>query len=329
MKFFFIWLTFLVCVVFLKYADCLKCNFKNKKSNYICFIKSDTSSIEELHTSGKTDDDVKYISFDENKNEDLIELDLKALCQRFRNAKKIFVKNLKSVNENLYQQCKNLKEIAIENSEMEKIPENIFSHQSNLTNIYLRNDKLRILSENIFMNQKKLDELHLDQNQISCLPPNIFNSLTKLSWLKLSGNKIQSLNPKWFENLHLLHILDLSYNKIQDLPKNIFTRLNELIEIYLEYNQLTTIHSDSFTINRYLLTIEFQNNKINAIDEQFMTDNAALNWLNMTRNLCSNEYIYEKNKIKQKLSNCFKNYQSRVVPSEMVSIFSQKNLLVF
>ena len=114
-----------------------------------------------------------------------------------------------------------------------------------------------------------------------------------------------------------------SKNKIKDLPKNVFAHLINLRQLHLDDNQLTTIHSDSFGIHRNLQDIDFENNKINAIDEQFI-DNTAVGGvlIGMEGNICTNEVIDARNIMKEKLNNCFKNYQPRGESTDMVNIFN-------
>jgi len=309
------WLILLFCVINLEYADCYKCEFENDWEDYYCNIKPDSNSIEEKHIDRKTDDNVKRIYFNGTVNgvSHVTQSELSPICRRFENLEYIDVYDVKSVDENLFQQCRNLKIVSIIKSEIEEIPENLFVEQPQLTSINLRVNKLRTLPENVFTNQKELEYLYLNDNQISCLPSNIFKSLKKLRRLDLYRNKIQSLNPKWFETLQSITFLFLSDNKINDLPKDVFAQLGNLEWINLDDNQLTTIHSDSFGIHKYLEYIYLQNNKINAIDENFIDNITVKSSLDMSGNICSNEDIEERdeNKVKQKLSTCFKNYRPR------------------
>jgi len=282
-NFFVFWLIILFCVNNLEFSICHKCHFDKIASSYFCEIIPSSSSSEKKHHDEKTE--------------------LTSICERFKNLIRIDVYELKSVDENLFQQCRNFYKVWIQNSEIEEIKENLFLKHSRLTYINLSSNKLRTLPEDVFINQKELDFLDLSQNQISCLPSNVFKSLTRLQYLKLEGNKIESLNPKWFENLQSLPYLHLSYNKIQNLPKNVFARLENLENLYLNRNQLTTIH-------RKLEYISLKNNKINAIDEKLI-DNTAVSELFMNGNVCRNQTIEKRDKIKQQLSTCFKNYQPR------------------
>jgi len=287
-KFNIFWLILLFGVINLEYADCYKCEFKDVISyGYQCNIIPDSSHIEEKYLDGNTDDGVKRIIFNGTVNgvSHITQSEL-AFCQRFKNLWEIFVYDVKSVDENLFHQCRNLNEIWITNSEIEEISEKLFFEYPQLYIIYLEHNKLRTLPEDVFTNQKELLQLYLNDNQISCLPSNIFKSPTKI----------------WH--------LDLNRNKIQELPKNIFVRLENLRELILYGNQLTTIHADSFGIHKRLFRVDLSTNKINAIDEKFIEDTGVKSIL-MYENVCSKEVIEGINKIKEKLSTCFKNYRPR------------------
>jgi len=306
------WLILLLWLINLEYVIGLKCKFVYYKTYYHCIIIPDSIKIKEKHLDVKTVNDVYGIDFNGTLNgvSHLNKSELTPICQRFKNLNKIRVEDIKHVDENSFQQCRKLMYIYITNSKFKEIPENIFIENPQLVIVYLGNNKLRTLPEDIFINQTELEYLFLEQNEISCLPSNIFKSLTKLQWLYLYRNKIQSLNPKWFENLQSLEVLDLSDNEIQDLPKNVFSRLENLVGLELNGNQLKTIHSDSFGIHRKLNYIYLTNNKINAIDEKLI-DNTAVKELDMRKNVCSKQNITVRNKVKEKLSNCFSIYQQR------------------
>lgn len=306
-------LILLVFVVNLEKGDCYKCNFAyHWRSGYNCNTTPDSRSIEEKHYKNNTNHDVSGIYFNGDLNgvSRLTKADLTPICHRFENLKTIYVNDVESVDDNLFQGCKNLKNISISNSEIKELSEKLFLEQPELTSIFINEIKTSSLPENIFMNQKELQHLFLEQNQISCLPPNIFKSLTMLSYLDLSENKIESLNPIWFENIKSLTELYLNGNKIRDLPQNVFANLDKLETLSLRDNQLTTIHSDSFGTHRSLHYVILRNNKINAIDEQIM-DNVAVSKLDMSRNVCCNEQINCREELTRKLSTCFKNIQSR------------------
>jgi len=300
-------------VINLEYADCYKCEFSYDLWNrFTCYIIPDSSSIKENYPHGRTDDSIGRICFNGTLNgvSHLTQSELTPLCQRFESVQRIKVHDVKSVDENLFQQCRRLVMVWKTDKQFKEIKEDLYLEYPKLTDIDMSKNKLTTLPENVFLGEKELQFLRLDNNQISCLPPNIFRTLTKLRHLSLTGNKIQSLNPKWFKSLQSLKTLDLSDNKINDLPKNVFAKLENLNSLKLNGNQLTSIHSHSFGIHRNLSKINLDNNKINAIDEKFI-DNLALDMLDMSGNICSNKNLTGRDEMKQHLSTCFKNFQPR------------------
>jgi len=67
-KFNIFWLILLFCVINLEFAVCYKCEFEDDWIAYICNIKPDSSSIEEEHLDGKSEDNVERITFNGTVN---------------------------------------------------------------------------------------------------------------------------------------------------------------------------------------------------------------------------------------------------------------------
>ena len=312
----FIWLIFMLGVGNLWIVDGYKCEFKEDKfvlKNYYCKVISDSSENAEKHFIGKTDDDVKVVTFDARFHNisHFTQSESTPFCQRFKNVNRIEIEEkLNLIDGNSFQNCKDIKHIIISFTNIQEFPENLFSENSKLTILWFYFNNLTTLPENIFANQMELESLSFNHNSFTSLPPNIFNPLTKLEWFYLTGTNLR-INPKWFMNLKKLRYLDLSDNKIVDLPKNIFSSLESLETLQLTDNQLTVIHSDSFgTLNR-LEWINLNNNNVYAIDEKLI-DNTNLSWLDMEKNNCSNVRITSREGLKEKLRQCFNNYFGRI-----------------
>lgn len=312
MKFCALWSIIFLSVVDLNLTFGFKCDFDDYYPDYLCHVKPDSSIIKEKHLNRNTDADVRHISYESNLNDHqmLTQSEITPICQRFKNLTLISVGKVKSVDEDLLSECKDLKEFEISYSEIEEIPENLFFDHPDMIEISIARNSLKILLENLFINQIELNVLRIRGNQISCLPSNIFKSLVKLHRLYLDGNNLKTINPKWFERLEFLKLLDLSENVIQDLPENVFAPLTNLVELELSNNQLTTIHSDLFGIHKQLWKMHFINNKINAFDIK-VTNKTNLSKLSMTGNVCSDEYINKKEDFNQELYICIKNYKPR------------------
>jgi len=291
-----------------------KCHFFEESVNYLgytCDLRSISDGITEAHFVNKSDSDVQIVTINRDL-QDLVNLTESefSFCQRFDNLEKIIINNeIKSIDDNLLQNCENLKEYAVSNTEVQNISLTFFSNSTKLSWLSMTNNKFTILQQNIFSGLKNLKNLSLNKNQIKVLPHKIFNSLTKLEMLWMDYNKLGSLNWQWFEYLQNLESLSIGGNEIYELPKNIFKSLINLQFLFLHHNNLTTIHWESFPVNGRLNTIDLSYNKIKAIDEKFI-DFTYIYWVDMMGNVCSQEEIRNRSELKMKLTKCLENYRS-------------------
>ncbi|XP_070501904.1 uncharacterized protein [Chironomus tepperi] len=246
---------------------------------------------------------------------------------------------LSSIPNELLTRNSKLTQIWITESQVTTLPENLFSSQNKLKLLELRGNQINFLSSNIFnpliqlgqldlsnnklqsidskwfQNLGNLKQLFLDENQISSVPDKSFEFLTKVEELSLSSNRIKFLNSDSFVGLHNLKKLYLYNNEISELPQNTFKPLRNLELLSMFNNKLTIIDAASFGVHKNLNTIYLDNNKINQIDEKFI-DNTAVNWINMTGNICSNE-VLRGTKIKVGLKICFENYKTTKTQHEV------------
>lgn len=289
-----------------------RCQFLEETVNrfgYTCDLRLDSGGTEGDHVANRSDLDVKIMTID-GKNLDDFNLNQteSIMCKRFRNLETLVIKNgIKSVDLNLTQNCTNLKELSINNTELQSVSVNFFSNNQKLDWLRLSNSKFTTLPENTFSALFNLKNLALNKNQIKVLPPKIFYSLYSLEMLWLDHNKLGTLNPNWFHNLQNLEALNLGANGITKLPRNIFKSLINLQFLFLHGNKLTVIHWDSFPVNGRLNTVDFSYNKIYAIDEKFI-DFTYVYWIDMMENVCSQEGIRVRNEVKDKLRKCIDNY---------------------
>ena len=219
-------LIFLIGLMNIELVIGFKCDFRYSIStnrHYSCKVQSDSSGIKEQHSSDKNDNDVDEVEYNGTLNgvEHLTQSEF-PFCQRFQNLDRVTIElGVKSLDENLLQQCKDLKKVGIYRTKIEEIPENLFSRNSKLKDLGIRQSNLTTLPENIFANQKELEVLSLGFNKINFLPPNIFKSLRKLRRLFLSNNNIQALDSAWFENFENIRIFDMINNTISEVPESL------------------------------------------------------------------------------------------------------------
>ncbi|KAL7015901.1 hypothetical protein ACKWTF_016724 [Chironomus riparius] len=292
------------------------CNYIESKTRrftgYLCKLSANESEvlteIDGGHLEGKTDDDLTYVT-----GSNLTFMTLTSIfCEKFKNTERmsIFKSKVNKIDENALEKRKNLELFDFCDTKVSVVPEKLFLHNSKLKVIKLNRNRITTLPENVFSNLKDLLNIFIYSNEISYLPPNIFKSNTKLRLLFLDNNKLTAINSNWFVNMPDLDRLNLADNQILDLPQNAFINLKILPFIWLANNNLTVIHSDSFGVNDKLEHLYLRNNKIIAIDEKFVI-NTAIQKIDMSGNVCSQEDINNRFQIKEAFQKCFDNYRPR------------------
>lgn len=119
---------------------------------------------------------------------------------------------------------KDVKQIAIENSEVLRFPSSLGSYFPNLESLVITNSKMKFV------------------NKVA------FTSLNELKFLKLSGNEISLIEPELFEDNYNLEEIYLNDNKIEKISTDILS-LGKLKLLQLENNLCVNfIYQQSDTI---------------------------------------------------------------------------------
>jgi Leucine-rich repeat (LRR) protein len=105
-----------------------------------------------------------------------------------------------------------------------------------------------------------------------------------------------------------LEELYLSGNEFSELPKDVFKPLSNLQFLSIGSNLIKVIHSDAFGIHNKLTEIDLTNNELVAVDGKIV-DKTAVGWLDMSGNICSQEEVFDRDEIKEKIRKCNENYQ--------------------
>ncbi|KAL7013189.1 hypothetical protein ACKWTF_015245 [Chironomus riparius] len=233
-----------------------------------------------------------------------------------KNSKLIFLRvyadKLAELPENVFQNLIELEDLFLDNNQISYLPNKIFHSLVKLQVLYLNNNLFQTINPEWFVNLLNLKWLSLEGNLILEVPSKCFESLRNLERLWIIQNKIKDLNSDSFDGLENLKILSLYINEISDLPVGVFTKLRNLQRLSLYGNNLTTIHSDSFGIHNQLTAIHLQENLINSVDPKFI-DNTAVDYLDMTNNICSQTESKSRSEVENNLRNCFTNYRARPV----------------
>lgn len=314
-----------IVLFFIKPIRSAVCNYKEGQSTifsfpingYTCELMlenvDEIESITELtgvHNASKTDNDIKILMKSTNLELSILVFNF---CRKFNNLETVDMSGveIESIDANSLQSCSKLRFLSFSKNSIREIPDNLLKESPQLTHLTLSVNQLVSLNENVFTSQQKLEYLDLSYNKIKLLPANIFKPLISLKILLLNKNKIANLNPALFLNLRDLQRLNLNNNRLAELPVGIFKNLDFLENLKLKANYLTAIHSDSFgNEHDELATVDISLNKINSIDENFI-QSSPISSLDVQGNVCSQEFLQHRTEIREKLQQCFSNYQKR------------------
>ncbi|KAL7043456.1 hypothetical protein ACKWTF_001514 [Chironomus riparius] len=260
------------------------------------------------HLSGKTNNDVKYITSNSASFTTIVP---SFICKTFKNLTSIELRSMgiQHVDENAFKDCHELQALDLYNNKISRIDEKAFENNQGLATLYLYQNQLSELPENVFLNQQNLITLWLDNNYFTSFPKKEFAPLNSLNNLDLRGNRIRNITDDSFENLKSIKYLYLQSTQIEELPKNVFRHLKSLSTLSLSYNKLKVIHSLGFLPN--LTEIELSDNQLQAVDEKLI-DNTGVNRFSFGGNLCANFVITDNSAsralLRSGLQNCFNKY---------------------
>ncbi|KAL7043565.1 hypothetical protein ACKWTF_001575 [Chironomus riparius] len=262
------------------------------------------------------------------------------ICEKFYNLQRVSLCDLGIEYLNMeidisFKKCANVLFIELCRNNISEIPENSFVASTKLQELNLFDNGIKNISDYAFINLYNLTTLRLDGNQIVSLSLDLFKPLENLKMLNLNNNKIVTLKLQLFQHLKKLETLHLQRNKIttvvsfdvavpiyylylnenslKNLPEKAFNFFQNLNTLHLHNNTFEVIHSDAFANMPNLRTVRFDNNKINAFDPYFFNITGVM-YLNMTRNLCANEHIFDNStsrfSMRVILADCIENYEN-------------------
>lgn len=199
--------------------------------------------------------------------------------------------NLKSLNPNIFNSIKSVKNVYLSNNYLSEINFNFFdkNFKNSIESIVLKNnslDRIPSLSELKSLNyldlshnriqdlsefeacQSSLDTIDLSENLIENLRYNFSISLKKsLSSLVLNSNKIHELDN--FKDFDQLNNLQLSGNKLVSLSRTTFENLPKLAHLDLSHNLISKIDNDTFDSLVELNLLDLSHNQIETIQSEY------------------------------------------------------------
>lgn len=157
--------------------------------------------------------------------------------------------DLRYLKENWFAGMKPLKELVINDNDLDSLDFCQFECFSQLEKLDLYCNRIVKLKGDFFSNLKRLKCLNLSNNPISDLGSNVFQALSNLEFLKL--NEINDRK---------------TFNRIE---KDAFCGLINLKELYLNSNYLNSIDQDTFSQTPMLEKLEIRNKKLKLDDNIF------------------------------------------------------------
>lgn len=161
----------------------------------------EVTAISGNHKEGKTNEDVKFVIFEEQS----MLFPLIGLGKMFPNINTLRIINsgLKFVRKDDFRNLEKLKIVDFYNNILEKLSEDVFEDLYLIEELNLPNNKLYELPENIFRNLKNLHTIDLSKNKLESLPENIFKFNLKLRSISLTSNSIMNIPQYTFAHLNI------------------------------------------------------------------------------------------------------------------------------
>jgi len=283
-------ITIFLAVIASSAATTLNCHFtRNVVFGYVCEIRnveliegSDVTIGHADHEEGKTDADVKMVSFIKSS----VGFLPNQVFTIFPNVEilDLLEVNLLKWNRDFLKNAKNLKRIWLAKNEIEELGDNSFMGASALENLILRDNKITKISEKAFNGLVQLKSLELQNNLMTSLNMNVFSSLKKLKELNLSYNMITKVDENAFAGSNKIEFLNLDHNNITELPANVFKGQTNLTVVYMQNNQIEKVSPELFTDCSNLMELRMDNNQLMEIPFGLFGSNKKFKLLNIMNN---------------------------------------------
>lgn len=141
-----------------------------------------------------------------------------------------------------FRNLPNLKEIELNDNEIERVNRNTFKYLLQLEHINLASNKIRHLSADVFSDQSQLKQLLLQQNEIEFIDEKLFANLIELRKLSLSDNKLFAISKNQLKSNRMLEKIWLDRNRIKAISSTTFDGLHNLELINMDGNSCVSDH---------------------------------------------------------------------------------------
>ncbi|XP_070491986.1 carboxypeptidase N subunit 2-like [Chironomus tepperi] len=196
------------------------------------------------HQNGKSDNDLKLISFSGNRH---LRLDY--------------------FPRGTFETFPQLIDFSLQNCQLSNLRNGDFKGAENLKNLNLDLNKLKQLNATTFTGADKLNWLSMSGNEIEKIDKDAFSGLSKLQMLILSQNKLHQLPQSVFFKLVDLQEILLNSNSFETLSTGLFERNTKMKRIWLQNNRLNVIEPQLFEGLTNLALVNLKDNA--CIDEEY------------------------------------------------------------
>ncbi len=133
---------------------------------------------------------------------------------------------------------KNLKELAINNSQIAKLTKDCLKNLILLEDVRLNNCSLKELPEDLFKHNNKLTDIFFEDNQLQTIPEKLIENLENVESISFSGNPLITFpNLKtFFKGQKKLPCLKLANTKIAEKTRKNLKKNYRELETEKEYN---------------------------------------------------------------------------------------------
>lgn len=219
-----------------------------------------------VHQGGKSDADLKLLSFNGNR-----------------------LLRLQFIPKKAFKQYPNLTDFSLQSCQLGKLKNGDFQGAVNLKYLNLDMNELNELDGSTFTGATNLEWLSVSSNGIKEINKDAFNGLLNLQMLYLSQNKLQQLHQDTFSALLNLNEVLLNGNQFEKLQSGLFDKNLKLKRIWLQNNQIQQIDPQFFAPLKNLIFLNLEENS--CINQLFRTQYRELESLNDALKTCDGKVI--------------------------------------
>jgi Leucine-rich repeat (LRR) protein len=243
---------FVVFLLFLYETSAIFCKYSVSTTDYTCDIfestiteENDDVEFEGLHLSGKTDDDVTFVTTSRSS----IKFLPSAILKKFKNTKTLLLHNsgVLKVSPKAFESCDELLTLILMQNQVENLPDSVFLPCMKLKAILIYDGVMTTITDKTFEGlSRSLESLTVNSHKIATIHPDAFRHLNMLKTIDIGENLLTELNKKWLENLPQLENIAIYRNKFSAVDFEFLKSFKNLKSLNLQGSKFTSFPVDAF-----------------------------------------------------------------------------------